>query len=68
VNENRVKSFYRPKVPGNTGALLSRPGIDEIDNRYGRIMELISFLKPDEINSPHSVTALISEITEQKKI
>jgi len=47
--------------------LLKEIGIDESDNRYGRILERLSFLSDDDIHLLHSVSALLSEKFDSEK-
>jgi tRNA/rRNA methyltransferase len=53
------KSFSILKI--KIRKILSELGINEHDNRYGRIMERISFLKDDDIHLVHSVCNSILE-------
>jgi tRNA/rRNA methyltransferase len=64
IDQNNSESFRRLK--SRIKKVLAQLGIDENDNRFGRIMERISFINADDINLLHSVSALISEKIEQK--
>jgi tRNA/rRNA methyltransferase len=59
--ENSVKALKR-----RIKELLVLTGINEDDNRYGRIMERISFLGSDDINLLHSVCNMIGKRDEGK--
>lgn len=48
--------------------MLLHIGINEYDNRYGRIMERISFLESDEINLLHSICNMIDKNNEREKL
>jgi tRNA/rRNA methyltransferase len=67
-----IKSLLPEKVakesPDSARALKSKVreillllGINESDNRYGRIMERISFLNNNDINLVHTICALVRE-------
>jgi tRNA/rRNA methyltransferase len=59
LDENSIKSL-KDKIR----KLLSVTGLREDDNRFGRIMERVSFLKSDDVNLLHSICNLIVERTE----
>lgn len=52
-------SFRQLKVRINE--ILLTLGIDEDDNRYGRIMERVAFLENDDINLMHTISSMILE-------
>ena len=41
--------------------MLLKTGLSEHDNRFGRIMERVSFLESDDINLLHSIGNLLSD-------
>jgi len=59
-NVNTDSDSFR-NLKARTSNILKMLGIDETDNRYGRMMERISFLNPDDLNLLHSFTSLLIE-------
>jgi tRNA/rRNA methyltransferase len=60
-DENSIKAL-KVKIR----KLLFKTGIDEDDNRFGRIMERVSSLEQNDVNLLHSICNLIVERTEDQ--
>jgi tRNA/rRNA methyltransferase len=60
---NRENSYQTMKI--KVKELLGKIGIKENDNRYGRILERISFLGDDDIHLVNSLCPLVSEKLEE---
>jgi tRNA/rRNA methyltransferase len=67
VHRSGDDQYSYSQLKSKIKTLLNDLGIGEKDNRYGRIMERISFLENDDINLMHSVTSIISSRLKESK-
>lgn len=58
-NDTNNDSYYAMK--NKVRQLLYKVGLTEADNRFGRIMERVAFLKDGDINLAHTICNLIEE-------